>query len=433
MSAPEIQRHNELFEKAFSKTNLCIQCGYCLPACPTYQSMGTETASPRGRINLVKMAAEGKIDVTKDMAGPIDLCLGCRACEIACPVNVPYGQILEAAKEIIQKEKPKKTKDHFVHLLLTKGFTNPKFLNLIGDATWLYQKSGLNKLVQKTNAINLVAKPLGFFEKILPPVQKPSKRTKRGEWYKTERECKGKVAFFVGCVTDAMMHETNNNTIKLLNTVGLDVFIPEKQKCCGALHAHQGLLSETKELAKENLDVFKTSGIDYIVNSAGGCGAMLHEYRELLHDEPEWQQKAEAFSKKSVDVSVLLVKYGPLPFKREWNGIITYQPSCHLSNVQGVTEEPRQLLRSIPGANFIEMKDSDSCCASGGIYNLIHYEESSKILASKMENVKNTEATTVVTSNPGCLLQMKHGADKFAKDYKIETSHLVDLLVKLID
>ena len=432
MIVSESKRHDELFEKAYSKTNQCIQCGYCLPACPTYQSMGKETASPRGRINLVKMAAEGKIDVTEDLAEPIDLCLGCRACEVACPVNVPYGQILDAAKETIQQEKQKNIKDHLKHTLLTKGFTNPKFLNLVGNTTWVYQKSGLNKLVQKTNAINLIAKPFGSFEKILPPVQKPSLRTKRGHWYKTDGECKGKVAFFVGCVTDSMMHETNNNTIKLLNAVGLDVFVPDKQKCCGALHTHQGIHSEAIQLAKKNIEVFATSGIEYIVNSAGGCGAMLHEYRELLHDEPEWREKAEAFSKKSVDVSVLLVKYGPLPFKREWNGIITYQPSCHLSNVQGVTEEPRQLLRSIPGANFIEMKDGNSCCASGGIYNLIHYEESKKILSTKMENVKDTKAATVVASNPGCLLQMKHGADKFAHEHKIETTHLVDLLVKLV-
>jgi glycolate oxidase iron-sulfur subunit len=190
------------------------------------------------------------------------------------------------------------------------------------------------------------------------------------------------------------------------------------------------LKDDAKVLAKANITAFENSGADYYVNNAGGCGAMLYEYNHLLSDEPEWYERANAFVAKSKDISELLVQYGPLPYTREWEGIITYQDSCHLRNVQGVIQQPRQLLASIPGATYVELKSSDSCCASGGIYNLLNFDESMKILDEKMKDVRDSQARTIVTTNPGCLLQMNLGVERMESTVPVRSLHLVEVLAE---
>ncbi|GIN89310.1 (Fe-S)-binding protein [Siminovitchia terrae] len=426
-----------LHDLSYEAANMCVQCGYCLPACPTYESMGNEAQSPRGRINLVKMAAEGKIDLQQDLAEPIDLCLGCRACEVACPVNVPYGHIYESAREVIalqQKEEQKKlsagvkVRDQ----VLNKLFPHQNRLRFFGNATWLYQKTGVNKVAQKLKLVNKVSEPMGQFEKILPSVESPSKRYKFGDAFPSRGPKKMTIAFFSGCIMDAVMSKINRLTIELLQSVGCEVHIPKGQNCCGALHSHQGSMEEAKNLAKANIKAFESSTADYFINNAGGCGAMLREYDHLFKDDAEWQARAKSFVEKTRDITEVLVELGPLPFKKEWGGIITYQDSCHLRNVQGVSEQPRELLRSVPGAKVVEMEGSDRCCASGGIYNLIHFEESMKILDEKMVSVKATNAQTIVTTNPGCLLQMKLGVDRNGLEHA-RALHIVEVLAEACD
>jgi glycolate oxidase iron-sulfur subunit len=425
----------KLLQLSYDAANQCVQCGYCLPACPTYESMGKESQSPRGRINLVKMAAEGKIDLQKDLAKPIDLCLGCRACEVACPVNVPYGQIYEAAKEVIteQQNDERAKQSSNLPLKIRNGtlkhlFLHQKRLRTVGNLVWFYQKTGLNKLIQKSRVINKLSEPMGQIEKVLPKLESPLKRNRYGDVLPPKGEKKVKVAFFSGCIMDAMMYKTNRLTIELLQTAGCEVVIPNQQNCCGALHAHQGLTEEARKLAKANIRAFEESGADYYINNAGGCGAALNEYDHLLKDESDWIERAKAFVAKSKDISEILVKLGPLPFKKEWNGIITYQDSCHLRNVQGVWEEPRKLLRSMPGASYIEMDGSDRCCGSGGIYNILNFDESMKVLDEKMKKAGKTNATTIVTANPGCLLQMKLGVERSGLGNRVEVLHIIEVL-----
>lgn len=430
----EPKKGNRLFDLAYEATNQCIQCGYCLPACPTYESMGKESASPRGRINLVKMAAEGKIDISKHLAEPIDLCLGCRACETACPVSVPYGHILESAKEVIaeaQAKKYEKTKnDKVKQLLLSQVFPYPKRMRFLGNLTWFYQKSGMRTIVKKTKILSKISEPMAQFESVLPVIESPLKRNKYGTVIPAKGETKTRVAFFTGCISDAILNRTNRLTIELLTLVGCEVIIPAAQNCCGALHAHQGMTDSAKEMAKKNIVAFEEANATYFINNAGGCGAQLKEYDHLLRNEEEWAERAKSFALASKDISEVLVEYGPLPFKKEWKGVITYQDSCHLRNVQEVQKEPRKLLRSIPGADFVELSCSDSCCASGGIYNLLHFEESMKILDRKMENVEKTKAATVVTTNPGCLLQMRVGIERKGCSSHVQGVHLVDVLAE---
>lgn len=423
-----------LRDLSYEAANMCVQCGYCLPACPTYESMGNEAQSPRGRINLVKMAAEGKIDLQKDLAEPIDLCLGCRACEVACPVSVPYGQIYEAAREVItlqQKEENKKPSagTKVRDQVLTNLFPHQKRLRLLGNATWLYQKTGVDKLARKMKLVNKVSESMGQFETVLPEVESPFKRYKYGDVFPAKGTKKRTVSFFPGCIMDAMMSQINRQTIELLQSAGCEVFIPKGQSCCGALHAHQGIMDEAKELAKANIEAFEASNSDYFINNAGGCGAMLREYDHLFKEDEEWYPRAKAFVEKTRDVTEVLAELGPLPFKKEWDGVITYQDSCHLRNVQGVSSQPRELLKSVPGATFVEMEGSDRCCASGGIYNLIHFDESMKILDDKMVNAQKTKAQTIVTTNPGCLLQMKLGVERSGMK-NARVLHIVEVLAE---
>lgn len=424
---------NRLYELTYQETNKCIQCGYCLPVCPTYKTMGKETTSPRGRINLVKQASLGNIDISEHLAAPIESCVGCRACEVACPVGVPYGYIQDSAKQIIakvKKEQEEKStiKSKLTYIALNKLLPKPNRLRRLGTMVWLYQKSGVYKLVSDGKVINKISEPLAQLEQAIPVLEAPSKRYEPGTVIKAKGKKRARIAFFLGCVSDAVFYRTNRLSIELLSLVGCEVVIPQTQKCCGAIHKHQGQDDKTKELAKGNIEAFESSGADFYINNAGGCGAMLSEYDELLKDEEDWAYRAEEFVKKSKDISQILVDLGPLPFKKEWNGIITYQDSCHLRNVQGVYKEPRQLLQSIPGANYQELAESHICCGSGGIYNILHFNDSMKILDFKMKNVKYSKAKTVVTTNPGCFLQMNLGVKRHGLDKEIKTLHLVDLL-----
>lgn len=424
-------KSTRLYEMAYDETNRCIQCGYCLPACPTYESMGKESASPRGRINLVKIAAEGKIDLIEHLAEPIDLCLGCRACEVACPVHVPYGHILESAKTAIaEKGNDQSTGGKIKKFVLSNIFPFPNRMRMVGNAYWLYQKTGLRSIVQKSKIMHKISEPMAQLEKVIPTMEAPTKRRKWGTVIPAKDTKKARVAFFAGCITDAMLHKTNRLTIELLTVVGCEVVIPRMQHCCGALHAHQGLTNEAKELAKKNIIAFEETNADYYINNAGGCGAMLREYSHLFAHDKEWYKRAVHFASVTRDINEILVQFGPLPFKKEWNGMITYQDSCHLRNVQGVYEEPRILLKSIPGAAYVELPSADRCCASGGIYNLLHFEESMNILDSKMKDVLKTRAKTVVTTNPGCLLQMRLGIEREGQSNHIQGLHLVEVLAE---
>ncbi|WP_454861274.1 (Fe-S)-binding protein [Peribacillus frigoritolerans] len=422
-----------LYSDAYDWTNQCVKCGYCLPACPTYESMGVESASPRGRINLVKMAAEGKIDFQKDLAEPIDLCLGCRACETACPVGVPYGHILEAAKEAIENSPSANQKNKMTRikkLALVHLFPYPKRMNRIGSAVQLYQKTGLSKLIRSSNILQKVSPALAHLEQALPVIETSSKRIRPGTLMPAKGETKLKVAFFTGCIMDSMMSRINRLSIELLTIAGCEVILPENQNCCGALHSHQGETKQAKALAKRNIQAFMQTDADVIVNNAGGCGASLLEYGHLLAEDQEWAAAARDFSEKSKDISQILHQLGPLPFTEGWQGIVSYQDSCHLRNVQKVQKEPRLLLQSIPGVSYVEMEGFDRCCASGGIYNLLHFDESMKILDEKMKNLNETKATTIVTVNPGCQMQMSIGIQREGAANQMQSLHLVELLAK---
>ncbi|WP_163528103.1 (Fe-S)-binding protein [Halobacillus ihumii] len=421
----------ELQEKInYDKTFDCVQCGYCLPACPTYETMERETHSPRGRINLVKLVAEGKASV-EDLQEPIEKCLGCMACTTVCPTNVQYGQILEGAKEVIEDHQVKSTWQRKTEdFLFGSFFPSGKWMGRLGNFTWFYQKSGLQYLVNSLSLTQAAPFHLGQFEQVLPAQPAPKQRARRAKRYIRHRPAAGKVAFFTGCVMDSVFFETNENTIELLLRSGLEVVLPDHQTCCGALHAHSGKVEDSRELAKRNIQAFEEENVDYIVNNAGGCGARLIEYHHLFEEGSSWHERAKRFISKIKDISEVLAGVEGLEFTRPIHRTVTYQPSCHMTNVQGVQSPPLELVKKIPGVTLKELDRPDFCCGSAGIYNIIHYDESLEVLDVKMKDVCGVHPDSIITTNPGCLLQMKLGIEREGANHEMDALHLVDLLLE---
>ncbi|UFT98715.1 (Fe-S)-binding protein [Radiobacillus kanasensis] len=413
----------------------CMRCGFCLPSCPTYIESGKDEAhSPRGRIALMKALVDGEIEPDEDVKRSLDMCLGCRACEPVCPSGVNYGHLLEQARDIIYQNK--KTSLPVKALRKSVFFGLFPYQDRLIHTTGLlgfYQRSGLQSVTRKSGVMKLFPESMQLMEKVLPDAPTRKKMKDRPHHLPAKTTPKKKVAFFSGCLMDTMFLPTNDATMKLLQLAGCEIVIPQSQNCCGALHGHSGEKNKGKELAKQNIRAFEEAKVDYIITNAGGCGAFLVDYGHLLKEEPEWKERAEAFSAKIKDISSILVEldFHKNALKVE-DQVVTYQDSCHLRNVQRTFLEPRKLLSSIEGATYVEMKDADRCCGSAGIYNIVESEMSMKILDYKMEQTKATKAKTIVTANPGCLLQMKLGIEKEGLSDSVRAVHIVDLLLEAL-
>jgi len=309
-------------------------------------------------------------------------------------------------------------------------FPHPKRMRLLGKALKVYQKTGLAKLARASGALKLLPKHLAEMERILPAASGDGVAARVGTYMAAKGgRAVAKAGLFRGCIMDVLFTETNAHTAELLAEAGFDVVIPDEQTCCGALHAHSGDMSEARELARRNIRVFREAGVDYIVTNAGGCGALLVEYDHLLHEDAEWAADAAWFAERVIDVSELLLRKGrPLEFSSPEPVRVTYQDSCHLRNVMKSSGAPRALIGRVAGVEFCEMREADRCCGSAGIYNITQPEMSGAILAHKMENANATGASVILTSNPGCLLQMKHGIRRHGDPSRTEAAHVVDFL-----
>ncbi|MFD1020023.1 (Fe-S)-binding protein [Thalassobacillus hwangdonensis] len=413
----------------------CMRCGFCLPACPTYIETKDEVHSPRGRIALMMATRNGEIDELEEVEESLNVCLGCRACEPACPAGVNYGHMLEEARAIFQEHKQPSAKEKLLRkVTLDTLFTDQKKMTAATSLLGFYQRSGLQKTARKLNVLRFFPEHMQQMERVIPEPPKKSLRSQDATFKTTLPESKATVAMFKGCLMDTLFHDTNQATIQLLNKAGCDVTVPDAQACCGALHGHSGEKDAAKDLAKRNIEAFEKTEAEYIITNAGGCGAFLHDYHHLLKHDPAWKERAKKFTEKIVDFSTVLVETG---FSDEVelileDQVITYQDSCHLRNVMGTIHPPRQLIQDISGIVFTEMKDADQCCGSAGIYNLTQPEMSMQILDHKMEKAKETNAATIVTTNPGCLIQVKLGIEREGLTDKVRAVHLADLLLEAI-
>ncbi|SDI09969.1 glycolate oxidase iron-sulfur subunit [Alteribacillus persepolensis] len=411
----------------------CTRCGFCLPSCPTYIETGkNEVHSPRGRIALMKGLVDGEIEPSEEVKQSINMCLGCRACEPVCPSGVRFGHLLEQARDALhQHEKKSVPKKTIRNLVFNQLFPHQNRMIRLTGLLGFYQRSGLRNTAKRLGIMKLLPDTLEMMEKVLPSVPTKREMQQRPRHLLPINRSTKKVAFFAGCLMDTVFRQTNEATTKLLQYAGCEIVIPETQGCCGALHGHSGEVNNAKEMAKRNIEAFEAADVDYIITNAGGCGAFLVDYGHLLRGEPEWQERAKAFSRKIKDVTSVLMDAGfdqlPLQVKER---VVTYQDSCHLRNVQRIFMEPRKLLQSIEGVRYVEMKDAGRCCGSAGIYNITESEMSMQILDYKMKQTKQTRAKTVVTANPGCLLQMKLGIEREGLFDQVEAVHIADFLLE---
>jgi glycolate oxidase iron-sulfur subunit len=410
----------------------CMRCGFCLPSCPTYIESGfQEIHSPRGRIALMKAVKDGMIEPDEDVEQSLSLCLGCRACEPVCPSGVKYGHLLEEARDIIHQNKKHSMPVQTVRKAVFEGlFPHQNRMRSITGLLGFYQRSGLQKMTRKIGFMKLFPENLATMEKVLPNVPTVKEMKNRPEFLPAKSTKITRVAFFTGCLMDTLFLETNNSTLKLLQMAGCEIVIPKTQACCGALHGHSGEKAKAIEMAKRNIEAFEGLDVDHIITNAGGCGAFLIDYDHLLKNDPVWKDRAVAFKNKLKDITQILVELDfqhKIPLRLSYR-VVTYQDSCHLRNVMKTSDAPRVLLRAIDGVEFREMKNADSCCGSAGIYNIVESEMSMRILDSKMIIAKSTNAATIVTANPGCLLQMKLGIQREGLSDKVNAVHIVDLL-----
>ncbi len=404
--------------------SVCIHCGLCLQHCPTYRVLGLEADSPRGRIYQVLQADEGRLAIGESFVTHIDRCLGCRACETACPSGVEYGRIVERARAEIEQnyERPwleRTMRAYFFQKVLTDFRRLARLARLLRR----YQRSGLEALVRATGVLKLFG--LADVAALTPRVEQDFFFSDFGKSFPAMGERRARVAFLGGCVASVAFAELNRATIRVLQKNGVEVVVPAAQGCCGALCAHAGFREEARSLARRNLDAFLGGGFDAIVTNAAGCGATLKEYDDLLEHDSIYAEKAKRFAARVKDVTEFLAELGARPGARPLGVRVTYQDPCHLAHGQKVREAPRALLAAA-GCDLVEMPHADYCCGSAGVYNVVENELAMQILDAKMEDVASTSAEVIATANVGCMLQLRAGVKRCG--LKMEVRHVVEVL-----
>jgi glycolate oxidase iron-sulfur subunit len=405
----------------------CIHCGLCLNACPTYRELGVEMDSPRGRIYQMIQVERGRLPLGKSFVRHMDLCLDCRACETACPSGVEYGRLVEAARGQIEKyyQRP------WFETTLRKFFFRSLLphrnrLEFAGKVLRFYQRSGLEAVTRAM--LGIFPGRLARVARLAPRMEKPFFMERLGTVVPAIGERRYRVAFFAGCIANLAFARLNDATVRVLARNGCEVVIPRDQGCCGALDVHAGIRDVARDLARRNLDAFLAEDFDAIITNAAGCGAVLKEYPQLFESEqPEILGRARAFSARVKDVTEFLAG---VDFNRELGTIkarATYQDPCHLGHAQRIRSAPRKLLAAVPGLEFVELKESEICCGSAGVYNVVHNEMAERLLAAKMRRIEESGADLVVTANPGCLLQLRAGASG-SKRRNAKIVHVVELL-----
>jgi len=429
---------NSILAREEEKILACVHCGLCLEACPTYVATGDENDSPRGRIYLMRAVKEQRLAADSNtFESHIDRCLGCRACESACPAGVQYGQLLEAARAEIKTAQKKPTGVYrLLYFVLRRVWLQPQRLRAAFGLARMMRDSGLPKLLLRTGIAREISEQFEFGLALLEGSRRttPSEANGAGRM-PANHDLSGQDAgapqggaptmLFKGCVTEALFKRVNEATQRVLKVNGCQMRSPEAQVCCGALHAHAGDLAGARTLARQNIKAFEINDAPIITN-AGGCGAMLASYSHLLADDEQYAARARSFSARVRDVGQQLEANGfrngaSIGFERT-----TYDASCHLLHGQQAADASTKMLWAIPNLNFVLLKGSDVCCGGAGVYNLLEPELSEEVLDEKLRNIEQSGARVLVTGNPGCHMQIAAGA-KLA-GMELAVCHPVELL-----
>jgi glycolate oxidase iron-sulfur subunit len=339
---------------------------------------------------------------------------------------VQYGRLVEAARAEIEAKTPRTWTERAARdFIFRKLLPSPALLTAAGAGLYLYQASGLQKLVRKSGLMRLMG-GLGEREALAPAAQVPFFFREIGKTFPAEGTKRYRVAFMAGCIANVSFARLNEATVRVLQKNGCEVVIPAGQTCCGALHVHAGIRDEARRLARRNIDAVLGGGFDAIITNAAGCGSTLKEYDELLEHDAAYAERAKNFKSLMRDVTEFLAAIEMNRDMGPVNATVTYQDSCHLAHGQKIRKAPRQLLAAVPGVTFREMPLSDMCCGSAGIYNVLHTDMSMSILEKKMANVELTKPDIIATANPGCMIQLEAGVRKWGRGERV--MHVVEVL-----
>ena len=406
------------WETIFEKSLDCVHCGLCLQSCPTYRETGREISSPRGRVYLMRGVAEGRIPLAEAVAEEAYLCLGCRACETACPSGVEFGAMLELTRAEVEDAGLRRGPARALERLALRGvLAHPRRLRGLFDLLALAQWLRLDRL-----ALALAPRAVRELGTLLPRVPARSERRRLPERIPPVGQRRGRVGFFVGCVMPELFGRTNADTVDVLAHNGFEVVTPREQGCCGALHAHGGDEAFAHALARRNAEVFARAGVSEIVVNSAGCGA-------AMRDAARWLGAAgEALAAGVIDVSAFLAREGLRGPLGRIHARVCYDDPCHLVHGQKISDAPRRLLEQIPGLALIPHDDPTSCCGAAGIYNLTHRAMSQAVLARKLSALAAADPDLIATGNPGCLMQLRSGAARAG--LRAEVVHPVELLAR---
>jgi glycolate oxidase iron-sulfur subunit len=386
-----------------SLINDCVHCGFCLPTCPTYVLWGEEMDSPRGRIVLMKGALEEGSEMSPQVVTHWDRCLGCMSCVTACPSGVQYDKLIEDTRAQVERNHRRRVPDQLFRRLLFETFPYPGRLRALAPMLRLYRRSGLDKAVDGSGLMDRFPR-LKTMQDLAPDVPVRSSLRRLPVRTPARGASRGRVGMLQGCVQRVFFHHVNVDTIRVLSAEGYDVYAPSDPRCCGALQLHTGLAEPAKERAKDTIRAFE--GCDLVAVNAAGCGSSMKDYGHLFRDDPEWSQRAEAFSAKTRDVSELLTAEDPVAERHPVPLKLAYHDACHLAHAQGIRTQPRKLLGDIPGLELLEPPEWELCCGSAGVYNMLNPEPARELGRRKAENLLSTGAEAIASANPGCSLQI---------------------------
>jgi glycolate oxidase iron-sulfur subunit len=418
----------------------CVHCGFCLPACPTYQLWGEEMDSPRGRIHLITQILDGGHG-GEAAEEHFDRCLGCMACMTACPSGVQYGQLIEAARSWSEPAEaaappmplpPRSLRDRVVRAAIFATFPYPDRLRVAIGPLRAAQRIGLDQRMARSALVRRLAPEAAAALSVAPRQVRGGRRpaTRRESVLPLRIRASGPrravVGLLTGCVQRVLFPRVNLATVRVLAAEGCDVIVPPRQGCCGALSLHGGRRAEAAAFARHTIETFEEAGVDAVIVNAAGCGSAMKEYAQLLAGEDGWAARAEAFSAAVRDFAEFLAQLGPVAPRTELPLTIAYHDACHLAHAQRITAQPRSLLRGIPGLRLADVPDAGTCCGSAGIYNLVQPAAAAELGARKAANVRATGADLLVSGNPGCSLQLAQALG--AAGQPMPVAHLAEVI-----
>jgi len=402
----------------------CTHCGLCTSSCPTFLELGDENDGPRGRIQIMRMAADGRCELTPRMRRHLELCLDCRGCETVCPMDVQYGRLIEPLRVAMEQAETKieDRYDWFREIFLFRLFPYADRMRRVLAPLRFLQHVGVFDLAGRLGLLRIIPGRLGRMVSLVPPPVKQG--PKLPKFLPAAGRKRARVALFVGCVADALFRHVHWATLRVLQQNGCDIFIPSEQGCCGAIHFNAGDGRGARQMADANLVAFELDRYDAILVNHAGCGAMLKQYGR--HWKDGLQPHREKFAAKVKDVHEFLADLGLVPPNGRIRAVATYHDACHLAHAQGITAAPRRLLAKIPGLQLLDLPESDICCGSAGAYNLQEAEMADRLARRKMQNVLSTGASIVLAANAGCLLQIQREVS--INNHLLKVMHTMELL-----